>query len=217
MPGRVIQAMAQQARGGIPIPEILSTDEMNFMQQVFPSIRSAGNFSHPDWAGLGYPDGPPLSPVAFAAMKYVWPQIRVAADFSHPNWAAIPVPVDILAAAMPIPEAPMAPAPAFNAPPQTSSGPTSPVFNTSMPVIPAGPPSYYQPAGPLSYEPLPGDPDPPYGEGEGETPIAPVEAGMFGGLSLPMLLTIAGGVLFFSLAKGARSARGGKKRRSRRG
>lgn len=99
-------------------------------------------------------------------------------------------------AALPLPELP-----AFNPPPQTPAGPTAPVFNPTMPVLPALVPSYYQPAGSsISYEPLPGDPDPPMGEDGTPTPV---QAGMFGGLSLPMILTIAGGILFFSLARGA--------------
>jgi hypothetical protein len=108
------------------------------------------------------------------------------------------------AAALPVPELP-----GFNPPPQTPSGPTSPVFNPTMPVLPPLVPSYYQPAGSsISYEPLPGDPDPPMGE-DG-TP-APVQAGIFGGLSLNTILTVAGAILFFSLARGA-----GKIRRRRR-
>jgi hypothetical protein len=193
----------------------LDSQEQAFMQQVFPQVRVAASFDHPNWASIGYPDGPPLSPVSYAAVRYVWPQIRVAADWSHPRWDLHPVPWNILAAAMPAPEAPPPPTstptftPATPAP-AVPSGPTEPSFTTTVPASGGGGGgggSYYSP--PIYNEPIPED-----ALEEGAAP-GPIQAGMFGGLSLPMILTAAGAILFFSLARGARSVRVPKRRRRR--
>jgi hypothetical protein len=200
MPGlidrlREMQADRTLSQGGFTIPQILDAGEQAFMQQVWPQIRVAAQFSHPNWAALGFPDGPPLSPVSYAAMNYVWPQVRVAADFSHPRWELHPVPAHIVAAALPVPEVPTPTA----APP------------TPAPPAPSGPSFTYSPpssGGPISYDPIPDD------AAEEVAPVTtPVKAGLFGGLSMPVILTAVGAVLFFSLARGAGQTRTRRRRR----
>jgi hypothetical protein len=219
MPGLLTLLRQQQAgeimaQGGKPIPEILDAQEMAFMQQVFPQIRVAASFDHPNWGLIGFPDGPPLSPVSYAAVRYVWPQIRVAADWSHPRWDLHPVPWNILAAAMPAPEAAPAPtvatpAPA-PAPAPVPTGPTGPSFDFS-PSVPSQP-APFLPSGPISYEPIPDD-----ALEEGE-PVAPIQAGMFGGGNTWMILAAltAAGFLLFGKPKPLSPFKAPRRRRRRR-
>lgn len=238
MPGRIAQILANQqaaaAQGSLTIPEILDSGEMAFMQRVWPEVRSAAQFSHINWSAHGLPGGPELSPVSYAAIAHVWPQIRVAADFSHPNWSGHPVPINVLQAAMPLPELPSAPQPVTPAaPPPTQVQPAPPISVAPVPVptlpLPQGP--TFVPAPPVSISPSvlappvidtsPPQYVPPAVWGSGvDDPTQPVsattpaKAGIFGGLlSMPMILTAAGLLLFFSLARGARQTPVRRRRR----
>lgn len=203
MPGRLVQILLDQQAAaanqtGLTIPEILAPDEMAFMQQVWPQVRVAAQFSHINWSAHGFPNGPNLNPVSYAAMAYVWPNVRVAADFSHPRWDLVPVPLRILQAAMPVPEVPSAPAPVT--PTTTPTGPTDPApavdnYPTNGPLSPLyTPPSY-------GGGPAPTAIDEPTEETPAQTATVQ-KAGLFGGLSMPVMLALtAAGFLLFGKPK----------------
>ncbi len=221
VPAELIQRVmaAQNAGSGLLIPEILSGSEMGFMQSVWPQIRSAAALSHVNWGAIGYPNGPALSAPSYAAMAYVWPQVRVAADFSHPNWSLVPVPSSVVAAAMPVPEAPpaapvpvtpsAAPEPAAPAPPVVQDTPRQnwvPTFPvTSAPAPPV--PTYYDAPPPVSMQPI--------DEETGEpVPLAPVQAGFGVGIPWPMILGLLG-LGFVVLGNPLKGRRGSRRRRRR--
>lgn len=162
------------------IPQILTPSEQAFMQQVWPQIRVAARLTDVNWASHGYPGGPLLSPPAFAALAYVWPQIRVAANWTDPRWENHPVPDSVVAAAMPVPEAPAAPAP------YVPSAPADPIKLST----PSYDPIQYVPGAPLDSPP---DPQP-----EAAPAPAVKQAGLFSGMSWPVMLglTALGFVLF---------------------
>lgn len=184
---------------GVTLPEVLSDQEEAFMSKVWPQIRVAARFSDINWGAIGYPNGPELSPASYAAVDYIFPQIRVAADFSHPTWTLHRIPANIIAAALPPPEvepapvvtaAPAPPVPAAPVPPPASS----PEFSFSTPSTPVAP-SYnpFQNYAPSYSEPIP-DPS----DSSAPKPAGPVKAGLFGGMSWPVLLglTAAGWLIF---------------------
>lgn len=235
VPAHLVQQVmqAQQAgQGGMLIPDILTSQEQAFMQQAWPRIRVAAKFTDINWGAIGLPDPPPLSPVAYAAMQYVWPQVRVAADFSHPRWELHPVPINVLAAAMPIPEAPpetpvpqtpvTTEAPAPPAPPTVLYPAIPPVLSiptssftppamtgggSSNTPAPQEPPVYYDP---ISREPIEED------AAETGAPVPVQTASIFGKLNWPLMiaLTVGGFLLFGKPKLPGRS--GGRRRRRRR-
>lgn len=122
---------AQQIAAGqaVMATDVMTEADKAFLRKVWPSIRVAASFNDPNWASIGYPAGPQLTPVAKAAITHAWPTVRVAANFDDVNWQYHAVPLDIVAPLLPLPElgydAPAppgtsAPAPTFYSPTQPS-------------------------------------------------------------------------------------------------
>jgi hypothetical protein len=215
------EALQNVGRGG-PIVNPFSASDTAFLTWNDPAqpphawerIRGSsvygpgatGNYSWMNTAEWG------VSPEGTELLNLNRDIIRYARRFEDINWndprirfpeSYMPTP-----AAQPVPEltTTVAPAPATPAP--ATPPPSAPDFGTpSAPVYSGGgtvQPIYY------SSEPLPD------ASGGGPTPQVK-QAGLFGGaLSMPMILTAAGAILFFSLARGAGQMSPAPRRRRRR-
>jgi hypothetical protein len=100
------QANEQEILAGraVMATDVMTESDMAFLRKVWPSIRVAASFDHPNWASLGYPSGPPLTPAAKAAITHAWPTVHVAANFDDVNWQYHAVPNEIVAKLLPLPE-----------------------------------------------------------------------------------------------------------------
>jgi hypothetical protein len=100
------EVSAQQIAEGraVMATDVMTEADMAFLRKVWPSIRVAASFEHPNWAALGYPNGPALTPAAKAAITHAWPTVRVAASFDDVAWQYHAVPNEIVASLLPLPE-----------------------------------------------------------------------------------------------------------------
>lgn len=76
--------------GALTASDLFLPSEISFFQKVWPTVRVAARWTDPSWASIGYPNGPPISPVSNSIMGAVWGDVRRAAQFSDINWAAVP-------------------------------------------------------------------------------------------------------------------------------
>lgn len=97
---------AISAGQAVAATQVMTEADKAFLRKVWPSIRVAASFDHPNWASLGYPAGPPLTPAAKAAITDAWPTVRVAANFDDVNWTYHAVPIEKVASLLPVPELP---------------------------------------------------------------------------------------------------------------
>lgn len=97
---------AQQIAAGqaVMATDVMTESDKAFLRSVWPTIRVAASFDHPNWAAHGYPNGPALTPAAKVAITHVWPEVRAAAKFDDVNWQYHAVPIDLVAKLMPVPE-----------------------------------------------------------------------------------------------------------------
>ncbi len=100
------QAAEQQIMSGqaVMATDVMTAADKDFLRRVWPQIHAAAQWDHISWPSIGYPNGPPLTPGAIAAIKNAWPTVHVAAQFDHVNWQYHAVPLDVVAPAMPLPE-----------------------------------------------------------------------------------------------------------------
>lgn len=102
------QANAQAISSGqaVTATSLMSETAKENLRRVWPYIRETAPFTSINWAKLGLPNGPGLSAAATVGITGVWDNVRQAARFDDVNWNYAAVPVEAVAAALPVPELP---------------------------------------------------------------------------------------------------------------
>lgn len=93
----------------VAAPSLMTAADITGLKTVWPQIRTVAYFPLIDWSRFGFKPSAP----ALAALGAVWDQVRGAANFGDVNWNYHAVPIQKVAAVLPVPELPsyMQPAP----------------------------------------------------------------------------------------------------------
>lgn len=93
----------------VAAPSLMTAEDIAGLKRAWPQIRTVAYFPLIDWSRFGFKPSAP----ALAALGAVWDQVRGAANFSDVNWNYHAVPIQKVAAVLPVPELPtyMQPAP----------------------------------------------------------------------------------------------------------
>lgn len=146
----------------VAAPSVMTAADIATLRRVWPLIRQANHFAFIDWKQVGAD----ISPAAKAALAPIWGTVNDAANFQDVNWNLHAVPVDKVAAVLPVPELPQ-----YMQPP------------VQLPAVNYGTPFLTDSQGRTLIDSRTGQP----------IPYAPMQAGMFGG-DIPQEYLIAGGV-----------------------
>lgn len=103
-----LQAGAEQIASGqaVMATAAMTENDKAFLRRVWPKVHVAANWSDINWGAVGEPQGAQLTPAAEKAISIVWPQVHIANAFDDVTWQYHAVPVDQIAALLPVPELP---------------------------------------------------------------------------------------------------------------
>lgn len=86
----------------VAAPSLMTAADIAGFKMAWPQIRTVAYFGLIDWKRFGFTP----TPAALAALGAVWDQVRGAANFGDVNWNFAAVPIQKVAAVLPVPELP---------------------------------------------------------------------------------------------------------------
>lgn len=86
----------------VAAPSVMTPEDINTLRRFWPQIRQANHFALINWKVLGAD----ISAPAKAALAPIWGTVKQAANFSDVNWDLHAVPINKVAAVLPVPELP---------------------------------------------------------------------------------------------------------------
>jgi hypothetical protein len=86
----------------VAAPSVMTPADIATLRRVWPIVRQANHFALINWKQIGAD----ISPAAKAALAPIWGVVNDAANFQDVNWNFHAVPMDAVAAVLPVPELP---------------------------------------------------------------------------------------------------------------
>lgn len=86
----------------VPAPSLMTAADITGLKMYWPQIRTVAYFPLIDWSRFNFKPSAP----ALAALGAIWGEVRGAANFGDVNWNFAAVPIQKVAAVLPVPELP---------------------------------------------------------------------------------------------------------------